>query len=107
MAPAYGHHGHHKSKREASANPKYGYGYVKKSLLTYRKFRNTASFSFSVPRLSSNSLCHGRKKSSKCICRSYTHCKEIEQETCYNLPVVTNEEMEVTLAFPEATRDVI
>ena len=37
--------------------------------------------------------------------RSYTHCKEIEQETCYNLPVVTNEEMEVTLAFPEATRD--
>ena len=26
VAPPYGHHGHHKSKREASAGPKYGYG---------------------------------------------------------------------------------
>jgi hypothetical protein len=48
-------------RRDASANPKYGYG-------------------------------------------SYTHCKEIEQETCYNLPVVKNEEIEVKLAFPEANR---
>ena len=29
VAPPYGHHGHHKSKRDASAGPKYGYGYVK------------------------------------------------------------------------------
>lgn len=40
----------------------------------------------------------------KITIKKYQQCKEVEQETCFNVPVIKNEEVEVKFAFPKANR---
>merc|ERR1739842_207307 len=47
---------------------------------------------------------HGKRSADTGYGASHNYCKEVAQETCYNVPVVTVVEPEVTVSYPESIK---
>ena len=102
--PAYGHHaepsygGHH-------AEPSYGGHHVGKRDADPKRRKDGASGGKGSGKKRNADYGYGPPPPQpKITYKTYQQCDEVEQETCFNIPVIKNEEVEVKMGYPKANR---